>query len=226
MTRQLTRCVMMSAIIALLATNPKAAKASNLTTKTVELMGQTTFPSGPDSTEGSTDIATTSSILMLDKKIYPLEKTATINVQGEKWCFYYRLDYQKGMFISNLKILDSKNVVLWEDKWGSDSGNLHDLLTSAETTNTLQWVKGIFGRKFCYGPHLKIRSIKKVELVPEVIEWSAPKVGMAKESLAKRLTNGSKLIVFDYRTTWREDMTVIAFLPEIRKFAAFSHGGY
>jgi hypothetical protein len=86
------------------------------------------------------------------------------------------------------------------------------------------WVKKFFSGELNYGAHYSREKLKATDLWDDPLDASAKFYGVTKANLKKNILSQKTNVLFSYRSSWREDLIQLVYVPAIRKFVCYQRG--
>jgi hypothetical protein len=164
---------------------------------------------------------------------YPLSSKsfADFDGDGKKDEILYQIKPFEDFYEGLLEITSAQGKVLWKDNFQMDSGDLAEWLDtmgateSAEVTIT-DWVNNAFNPKYNYAFEVENRKIEKREIDGSQIAYAAKLNKISAAKLRTEILAQKSNRIFTYRSTWREDLMQIVYIPSLKKFVCFARGYY
>lgn len=150
-----------------------------------------------------------------------------INNNGNDEIFSYKLRKNEQYYNASLVISTVDGTKLWEHYWEMKESDLFDdLLVKEGNISLKEWVQRFFDGTLRYGAKFKFIKLHESELQKDWIDFYARKENVSSEDLKKYILSQKINATFSYRATWREDLIMIVFVPELEKFIGYSGGEY
>lgn len=164
------------------------------------------------------------------KAVFSETSTRTMSLDGTRVGLQFHMERRKDNFDALLRVSDPANRTLWVHGWSISSKDLNEMLMTESavtgTSITLQkWVRSYLSGSLHYGAKLKREALGPSRIDQDELISYAKEHNTSLDNL-KRLILAAPRFVFSYRATWREDMWELVYLPELKAFVPFGHGGY
>lgn len=150
-----------------------------------------------------------------------------VDGDGMKETFSYFMKKNKDNFDVNLTVTTTAKKTLWEHQYSMRKHDLvSDLLGYEGNISVAQWVEKFFKPSLTYGAKFERVSIKKEEISLEFLKFYSKQLKVSAKKLEKLILMQNKPLQFYYRAQWREDLLILVYIPQLKKFVHFSAGDY
>ena len=148
-----------------------------------------------------------------------------IDGDGKPETLSYTLARQDDRYRVTLAIRGARGP-LWVKRWSMTVADLNELLREEGDIPASEWVERFFGGGLHYGATLQRRKLKAGDLDPQLIDDAARQAKMPAAAVEKAILREKTNLVFTYRGSWREDLIVLVYVPELKRFVRYSPGPY
>jgi hypothetical protein len=162
---------------------------------------------------------------------WPLRTEVTKDVDGDGHPdkLVYEIRPWEKDYESYLKITSARGETLWEDGWPMAKDDLEELIeteggVTGKKVDMKSWVKKFFSGELNYGAHYSREKLKATDLWDDPLDASAKFYGVTKANLKKNILSQKTNVLFSYRSSWREDLIQLVYVPAIRKFVCYQRG--
>jgi hypothetical protein len=153
--------------------------------------------------------------------------SADVDGDGIKEDFLYTLDKKSHNYEGSLTIKTKDGHVLWTHLWEMTPNDLeNDLLVNEGNISISHWVKHFFDGTLEYGGKFEKVKIKKGEIDDEYIKFYSEREKIPAKKLKQEILSQKINATFYYRASWREDFSMLVYMPSLKKFIAYSGGEY
>jgi hypothetical protein len=137
----------------------------------------------------------------------------------------YTLIKTESGYDGSLNIISSKKDTLWEHSWEMAENDINDILMQSDVS-IKYWVENFFNSNVDYTCKVAREKLNSEDLQKDYIDFYAKKYSLDGSKLLEMILSDSSSVVLQYRATWREDLILIVFVPELGKFIEYSGGDY
>jgi hypothetical protein len=151
---------------------------------------------------------------------------ADIDRDGKLDVFLYELTKIHDHFDGRLTIANAQGEILWNHTWQMSQNDLDDLLREEGGITVEDWVKRFFDGSTTYGARYQETKLHDQDITAEFIEFYGKGESVSVPEIIANILAQEKNATLTYRASWREDMTVIVYVPKLNKFMRYSGFGY
>ncbi len=155
--------------------------------------------------------------------------TYSVDIDGDgiKEDFIYTLDKESHNYKGSLTIKSKDGRFFWTHEFEMTPDDLeNDLLREEGNISVSHWVKHFFDGTLTYGATFEKIKIKKGDIDDRYIKFYAEREKVQTKKLKQEILSQKINTTFSYRSSWREDLIILVYVPSLRKFIAFSGGEY
>lgn len=157
------------------------------------------------------------------QSVYSVDLTGN----GKNEVVTYSLRKGVNDYDGRLKIATGDNKVLWEHEYQMSHSDLFDDLLMNEGNISLgHWVKHFFDGSLSYGARFEKVKINEDDINMTFLNYYSKQLKHTKEELKSLIMNQKINRVFYYRASWREELVMLVYIPELRKMIHYSGGEY
>lgn len=158
----------------------------------------------------------------------PLQSSfeADVDGDGKQDVFIYELTEHKDRFDGRLTITNAKREILWNHTWHTSKNDLGDILSEEGGITVEDWVKRFFDGSLTYGARYKETKLHDKDIIAEFIAFYGKEDSLSSQEIIANILAQEKNPTLAYRESWREDITVIVYVPKLHKFIRYSGFGY
>ena len=150
-----------------------------------------------------------------------------ITGDSSKEIITYRLNKNGEKYDVSLTIITKDNRVLWSHEYQMKKDDLYDDLLMYEGNISLEhWVKHFFDGSLVYGSKFEKYKIKENEIDMEFLAFYSKKLKHTKEELRDLIQKQNSNRTFYYRASWREELVMLVYIPELKQMLHYSGGEY
>jgi len=124
-------------------------------------------------------------------------------------------------------IIESKDMIQWDHQFNMTHNDLFDDLLMNEGNITVEhWVNHFFDGTLVYGAKYERYKIPANEIDMDYLDFYSKKENIPASELKNQILSQDINSTFYYRASWREELVMLVYLPELGKFISYSGGEY
>lgn len=152
---------------------------------------------------------------------------ADLTGDGNPETVVYRLKKAEGGFDARLTISTTAGRILWDHEYAMTEDDLvNDLLMNEGDISLAHWVEHFFDGSLVYGARSERADIVEGDISMEFLEYYSSFLGYSAVDLKRLILSRKIHDIFYYRASWREELVMLVYVPELGKFVHYSAGEY
>ncbi|MFY0697553.1 MAG: hypothetical protein JXR11_06860 [Balneola sp.] len=152
-------------------------------------------------------------------------KLVDLNNDNDPDTIHYSLIKNESNWSASLTAISSIDDTLWYHPYKMQNDDFEDLLFQ-EDVNVEEWVNNYFSEESTYGLTYEKTKLTLQDLQPSWVEFYAKKEKLPPEELEQMILNQLFNMTLYYRASWREDLVMLVYVPQLTKFVGYSGGEY
>lgn len=170
-------------------------------------------------------------VLLFSQPVMSVEYQSTYSVDvtgdGKNEIITYRLKNNANAYEGLLKIVTTDNKVLWDHEYQMSQQDLvGDLLMNEGNISIEHWVKHFFDGTLSYGAGFEKAKINADEISMDFLEFYSKQLKHSPEALKQLILRQKINRIFTYRASWREELVMLVYIPELNRMVHYSGGEY
>lgn len=149
---------------------------------------------------------------------------SSINVDignGKKAQFEFTLVPKAEAYEAKVRVIGPKKSELWLHQWTMNEGDLKTMLEEEGRSSVDEWTTKFFQNKPFGMETFSLGKLTEEDMWPEFLDQSAKILKTTPADLKAAILGEEKNFLFTYRSTWREDLIALVFVPKHNRFVVY-----